>query len=411
MSAASQPAIPLPVRPEREPSPRLVPPPPKRPPKRWKLLAAIAGAGVLAGGLWLALRQNAVDQGGTGGPAAPAPATPQAPVAQTLRISGQTSARRFATIMVPEFAGPDSGRDLVLMKSAKPGSFVKKGDLVATFDPQSLRDHIDDMDDTVQQAENDVEKKRADQEVEWEALQQRLRVAKSDLEKAELELKSAEVKTDIERELLKLAADEARGAYQELAKDVASKKIADASELRMLQITAERHKVHRGNHVRDFAKFTMRAPMDGLVVMLQTWRGGEMRQVQEGDQVYPGQQFMKIVDPSSMQLEASVSQADANRFRVGQPADIGLDAFPDAHLHGRIHSIGAIAVKGIWETYYIRNIAVLISIDGRDDRVIPDLSAWAHVRQEPAPGIAQAALSPNSSRVWPTGRLRPSPSQ
>ena len=41
-----------------------------------------------------------------------------------------------------------------------------------------------------------------------------------------------------------------------------------------------------------------------------------------------------------------------------------------------------LAVKGMWETYYIRNIPVRILIDGRDDRLIPDLSAWAHVPVE-----------------------------
>ncbi|HEX8986185.1 MAG TPA: efflux RND transporter periplasmic adaptor subunit [Bryobacteraceae bacterium] len=411
MPASSQPAAPVPLKPVQEPLPHLVPAPSRRPPSRWRWLALVAGVSVAAGGLWLLLRQNPADKGGTGG-ASPAPGRAAGgTTARSLRISGQTSARRFATILVPVFAGPDSGSDLVLMKAAKAGALVHKGDLVAEFDPQPLRDHIDDMNDTVHQAENDVEKKRADQQVEWEALQQRLRVAKADLDKARLELKAAEVRTDIERELLKLDSDEAEAAYQEIAKDVASTRISQRAELRMLEITAQRQKVHRGNHTRDLARFTMRAPMDGLVVMLQAWRGGEMRQIQQGDQVYPGQQFMKIVDPNSMQLEASVSQADANRFRVGQTADIGLDAFPDARFRGRVYSIGAIAVKGMWETYYIRNIAVRIAIEGRDARLIPDLSAWAHVRREASPGATQAALSPMSRSVWPIGKLSPAPNQ
>jgi multidrug resistance efflux pump len=271
-----------------------------------------------------------------------------------VRIAGQTSARNFTTVMVPVFRGPDSGRVLTLMKAAKPGSFVKKGDVVAEFDPQSLRDHIDDVNDTVQQAENDIKKKKADQEVEWETLQQSLRVAKADLDKARLEYKTAEVKTNIERELLKLDVSEAEEAYGELQRDLANKKASDRAELRMVEITTARQKLHLGNHVHDLGRFIMRAPMDGLVVMLQMWSGGEMRQIQVGDQVEPGRQFMKIVDPSSMQLDAQVSQADSSQFRVGQTASIGLDAFPELQFHGRIYSIGALAVKGIWDTYYIR---------------------------------------------------------
>ncbi len=386
MSASSQP-VPAPVRPSTEPAPRLVPAPSRRPPSRWKLSALLAAVAILGGALYLLLRQGQkTDTTGTA-TTTPTAAVTASPLERVVRISGQTSARRFETIMVPVFAGPDSGRDLTLMKVAKAGSYVKKGDLVAEFDPQSLRDHIDDLNDTVQQAENDIEKKKADQEVEWESLQQSLRVAKAEVDKARLDMQAAEVKTDIERELLKLAVDESEGAYKELQRDLANRKAAEKAVLRMLEITAQRQKVHRGNHVRDLKKFTMRASMDGLVVMLQTWRGGEMRQIQEGDQVYPGQQFMKIVDPSSMQLEGTVSQADSSQFRIGQTATIGLDAFPELRFKGRIYSIGALAVKGIWETYYIRNIPVRILIEGRDDRLIPDLSAWAHVpvdRQEKA---------------------------
>lgn len=342
------------------------------------MFALLAGAGVVAGGLYLILKPSPAQPTGSASLVHTVPVT-TGPIERVVRISGQTSARKYATIMVPEFSGPDSGKDLTLMKVAKAGAFVKKGDHVAELDPQSLRDHIDDLADTVQQAENDVAKRRSAQEVEWETLQQNLRVAKADLDKARLDMKAAEVKTSLERELLKLSSDEAEAAYKQLQRDLANKKIADRAELRMMEITAERHKIHRNNHIRDLARFAMRAPMDGLVVMLQMWAGGEMRQIQEGDQVYPGQQFMKIVDPSSMQLEARVSQADSNQFRIGQPATIGLDAFPGAEFRGRIYSIGALAVKGMWETYYIRNVPVLVTIDARDSRLIPDLSAWAHI--------------------------------
>ncbi len=374
--------------------PRLVPAPERRRPNRWRTAAIVAAAILAFGGLYLLLRKSpAADTGGTAFIRTGQVTT--GPIERIVRISGQTSARKSVIIMVPVFRGPDSGRDLTLMKVAKPGALVKKGDLVAELDPQSLRDHIDDMNDTVMTAENDVQKKQADQEVEWEALQQKLRVAKADYDKAQLDLKAAEVKTEIERELLKLTADEAGAAYKRLQGDVATTRAANRAEIRMMEITVQRHKIHRNNHLHDLERFTMRAPMDGLVVMMQTWRGGEMRQIQEGDQVFPGQQFMKIVDPSTMQLEAVVSQADSSEFRVGQEALVGLDAFPGLQFRGSIYSIGALAVKGMWDTYYIRNVPVKVLIDGRDTRLIPDLSAWAHIRiarQEQATVVPAEAL-------------------
>jgi HlyD family secretion protein len=379
MSASTQPA-PVPIRPPGRPAPGPVPVPPPAEPRRprWRLPLLILLAGLLGAALYLLLKPGSATQVGSADLVRTAGVT-SGPLARVVRVAGQTSARNFASIMVPVFRGPDSGRDLTLMKVAKAGSFVKKGDAVAELDAQALKDHIDDVNDQVAQAENDVLKKKAEQDVEWESLQQSLRVAKADRDKTKLDFSAAEVKTEVERELLKLAADEAEAAYKELQGDLANKKAADRAEVRILQITVQKQQIHRNNHVGDLKKFTMKAPMDGLVVMSQTFRGGEMKQIQEGDQVYPGMQFMKIVDTRSMQMEASVSQADASELRVGQVATVGLDAFPGLQFSGKIYSIGAMAVKGMWDTYYIRNVPVRIAIGGSDSRLIPDLSAWAHV--------------------------------
>lgn len=356
-------------------------PPPvhPKPPRRWLLPSALALMGLLGGALYLMLKPTQATRTGSTDLVRTARAT-AGTLERILRVAGQTSARNYATIIVPVFRGPDSGRDLTLTELAPAGSFVKKGDIVAQMDAQTLKDHIDDVVDLVQQAENDVLKKRAEQDVERESMQQNLRVAKADLDKAKLELAAGEVRTEIERELLKLSADEAEAAYKQLLRDVAFKNAADAAELKILQITVQRQKIHLNNHQNDVQKFVMRAPMDGLVVMTQTFRQGQTRQVEKGDQVHPGQPFMKIVDTSSMQVEASVSQAYSSELRVGQHATIGLDAFPGLEFPGRVYSIGALAVKGMWDTYYVRNVPVRITIEGRDPRLIPDLSAWAHVR-------------------------------
>lgn len=379
MSASTSPA-PRRVTPPAEPGPGPTPVPRRepRPPSRWRGPLLLIAAVVVAGGLYLLLKPG--PSAGTGmTTGAPAPAPAAAPVQRAIRLSGQTSARRFVSIMVPTFRGPDSGRDLTLLTLAKAGSFVRKGDLVAELDAQTLKDHIDDVSDNVQQADNDILKKKAEQDVEWETLQQSLRVARADADKARLDLKTAEVKTPIERELLQLSDEEAAAAYKQQQADLANKKIADRAEVRIVEITAQRQRIHLNNHANDLKRFTMYAPMDGLVVLLETWRGNERKQFQQGDQIHPGQAFMKIVDPSSMQVEAQVSQADSSELRIGQTAAIGLDAFPGLQFRGRIFSIGAMAVKGVWDTYYIRNVPVRLNIEGTDSRLIPDLSAWAQI--------------------------------
>lgn len=364
----------------------------KRPRRGGPWVAAVAALILIAGGV---AAYRALTKARQASPAAAIRTAKvfSGPLEITLRMSGQTSARNFANVTAPLLRGPEMRGSLVLMKLAKPGAMVHKGDLIAQLDAQSLEDHIDDLKDTVQQAANDVQKREAEQKVEWEDMQQTLRVAKSELDKAKLDYSAGEVKTDIERELLKLSMDEAQARYNEQLKDVAFRKASQESELKILKLTLERHSRHMARHTRDLEKFTMYATMDGLAVMANIFRGGEMAQVQLGDQVWPGQQIMKVVDTRSMQVEGSVSQSDSSELRLGQRVRIGLDAFPNKTLAGRIYSIGALAVGGWRQNYYIRNVPVRVAIEGSDPMLIPDLSAHADIILETVPDQLQVPIA------------------
>ena len=298
---------------------------------------------------------------------------------RTIRVGGQTSAREFSNVVAPLLRGPESNRDLVLMKVAPSGTLVNKGALLAKIDGQSMQDHVDDLKDTIEAAEADVRKRKAEQGIEWESLQQTLRLAKSAYDKAKLDASAGEVRTEIERQLLNLSLEEAAASYKQQQTDLASKKISQAAELKILEYTRERHIRHRNRHMIDLSKFTVNAPINGLAVMSPIFRGGEMGQFQEGDRVSPGQQFMKIVNPNTMQVEANVNQSESGEFRIGQSAKIHFDAFPGLELDGKVYSIGALAVGGWRQNFYVRSVPIRLMIEGADSRVIPDLSASADV--------------------------------
>lgn len=328
-------------------------------------------------------------------------------IARTVRLTGQTSARRYANIVAPMLRGPEGNRNLILLKVVKAGSFVRKGEEVAAIDAQSTVDHIDDVKDTVKQASEDVLKRKAEQAIEFETLLRTLRQAKSDMEKARLDAKPAGILTPIERQLLELNVQQNEARYTELQKSVADQQASFAAELRILEITLERQKRHLERHEHDLPGFNIKASMDGLAVMQPIWRGGDMGQVEQGDQLSPGQLFMKIVDPKSMQVEANANQVETSELRVGQPVTVRFDAFPGLELHGAVYSIGALATGSWLQSYYLRNVPLRITINGFDPRVIPDLSASAEVTLEKADGVvAIPAVAVSSSGGQASVRVR-----
>ena len=400
MSALGSPQ-PIPGRP-----PAPVAPPPRPAPARQRRPLTVGLLLVFVVALiWLGFRAFQSSQP-SGQPAATA-AVRTARIAtgllnREIRLSGQTVATNSASITVPIMRSPDSRREMVLVFVAKAGSHVKKGEVVAQIDARVLQDHIDDVNSTVIQSESDIKKRQAEHAVDWENLEQTLRVAKADFEKARLDDSAIETRSAIDQELSKLSVAEAEAKYKQLQQDLGSKKAAYAAETRILEITRLRHIRHRNFHTGDLQKFTFRAPMDGLVVMSSFFRGGEMAQIQQGDQVQPGMTFMQIVDTSSMQVQGDLNQTESADLRVGQAAAISLDAFPGVRLRGTVRSIGALGVRGWWENYHLRRIPVRIAIEGSDPRVIPDLSASADIqvfRQDDAVLAPLEALRISGSRA------------
>jgi len=300
-------------------------------------------------------------------------------IQRVLRLTGSTSAKNFAMVSAPMMRGPDSGRALILIEVAKSGSMVKKGEVIAQIDAQSMKDHVDDIETQIQQAEADIRKRKAEQALAWEALQQSIRVTQAELDKSKLDSGASEVRTAIDVELLKLSVEEQQATLKQQQADLPSQKLAHAAEIRILELTKDRHVRHHDRHATDVEKFTIQAPIGGLVVMQSIWRGNEMGQVQQGDQVAPGQPFMRVVDTSSMLVQSTASQVESDEMRIGQPALVSFDAFPELKLNARVATIGAIAVSGRNVNYFLRTVPVYLSILDHDNRVIPDLSTAANV--------------------------------
>lgn len=267
---------------------------------------------------------------------------------------------------------------LVLVNLISPGARVKKGDVVAEFDRQFQLLRIDDYKATVAQATANIRKLEADLAVTKEAHQQSIRMAKADLEKARLDLKTLEVVSDIDQQRLKLAAEEAGAKYKQLLSEVRLLEVSQKAGLRASEIELEQARIELQRAQNNVDRMLIKAPMDGIVVMQSIRRGMEMGQVQQGDQVFPGQMFMTIVDPSSMVVNANVNQVDSEALRIGMKARVKLDAYPGLELPGHVYSIGAVPIAGR-RGQFMKELKVRLKLGQMDTRVIPDLSASADV--------------------------------
>jgi multidrug resistance efflux pump len=250
---------------------------------------------------------------------------------------------------------------------------------VAEFDRHDTLNRLDDYKAQVVQAEASMKTIRAQLEVIRKAHEQSIQVSEAELDKARLDLKTIPVRSAIDAEVLRLAAEEAEARHKQLLNEVELMGTSLKAQLRIASLTLDEAKVELKRIEADTDRMLIRAPIDGIVVMRSIWRAGEQGQIQAGDQLHRGQPFMRIVDPDSMVVNATVNQVDSELIRIGAKASVYFDAYPDLELPATVYSIGAMTKAVGRRGGSVKVVPVSLKLEAIDPRVIPDLSTSVDV--------------------------------
>ncbi len=320
---------------------------------------------------------------------------------RTVRLTGGVRAVESYTVFAPRLSGQMTGTGMMLItRIVRNGIRVRKGDVLVEFDRQSqekiILDRQAEYDGLVQQ----IRKKEADQIAARLADETELKSAEVDIRIALVEMRKNEVVPKYQAETNKANLAEAEAQLQQLKATFSLKRQAEAADRRVLEIQRDRAKLAVEYAQGNVEKMTIRSPMDGLVVLTPIYKGTRMVDPQEGDEVRPGGGIMLVVNPSAMQVFARVNQADLGYMRVGQPAEIRLDAYPDLVFPGKVESISAIVLPGT-SSKRIRYLSALISIRGANPRLLPDLTASVDI---PVQRLENVLLLPRTAVIQGKGQ-------
>jgi hypothetical protein len=83
---------------------------------------------------------------------------------------------------------------------------------------------------------------------------------------------------------------------------------------------------------------------------------------------------MQVVNPSAMQVRVLANQQDFPKLQIGRTGKVRLDAYPELVLPARVEQLAPIGERGSFSDK-VRVFPVIVSIQGSDPRLMPDLSA------------------------------------
>jgi multidrug resistance efflux pump len=294
-----------------------------------------------------------------------------------LRLKGTTEAVQSRAILAPQLAG-QSVPTLTIVHLTLSGTRVKKGDPLVEFDRQAqMRDFVDKQAD-YQKLVDQVAEEQAKENAARAKDDTELKAAEDALSKAQLEMQKAEIVSRIDAEKNQENLDEAKATYDQLRETFDLKRKAAQAAIRILEIQRDRTQQTMMHAQANADLMQIHSPLDGVVVLNTVWKQGTMGEVQEGDQVRPGEPFMQVVNPSAMQVRVMANQQDFPSLQVGQTAKVRLDAYPEMVFPGKLDQMAPIGEGGDFSNK-VRAFVVIVAIQGSDPKLMPDLSAAVDV--------------------------------
>ena len=291
----------------------------------------------------------------------------------TIVESGELRAEQQATV--------SAANDKQIIWLVPEGAHVKEGDLLIRFESQKY-------------------------EIAKGTAGSALAVARADLSKAQGQL-----------EAQKVAQEKARLEYASLP-ELAEKGYVNRSELDAARlghqevqaatrsfeagVEAARANVQRAEsdveeQDRKLAEGNLHAPRDGVVVYATTGDAANRRKISVGVTPFEGMELLYLPDPSSMRVDAEISEFDLAKVRVGSPVELRLDAYPDAVFRGEVAAIASLARQKIskvsGQPIGVKVFDVAIAVTDQDERLKPGLSTTVEILVSENPDVLYVPLA------------------
>ncbi|MDR3676089.1 MAG: efflux RND transporter periplasmic adaptor subunit [Acidobacteriota bacterium] len=347
---------------------------------RHRVLVIILGLVVVAGLTFGAVRfSRAV-------PLIPTAIVQRGEFVEVVQFRGHVTAQKSIQLKAPSVAG-----DIQIIKLARTGTAVKKGDVVAQFDTSKLLDTLNQRRSDMKQADAEIGQERAKAHLLEEQDRTDLLKAHYDVERAKLDVSQQEILSPIDAAEKKLLLADAEQKLREIesrqkSDQTSSQALINAKVQTRAKALADVNRVEA-----NIASMTLRAPTEGVVTLFPNWRAGGFfsdnpPEFRQGDRAWHGASIAELPDYSTLQVNTRIDEVDRGRMQVGQTATIRVDAVPDHEFTAHIVQISALAKTDFTTWPPPRNFDVTLELDTKDPRLRPGMSGSGRIAVNRVPG-------------------------
>jgi HlyD family secretion protein len=333
--------------------------------------------------------------------------------ADTVNVSRASFEVRVETLGVLDAARSNQVTSTVrgdrgkLVYIIEDGASVKAGDVLARFDATPFEADVAKLTGEVRAKEAMVEFARQSLEVEKSQVKKTLDNGEFDLIAARQEhsrflayiedLKGLVKKgyavggevaqAQRKEEELRTKLNKAETELGRLQKEAMFSVAKAAAELNRAETEVNTARTALATAQRDLENSVLRAPASGFVVLSEIFSGPVKRRPRTGDTVWQGQPIMYLPDLSAMVVKTQVREEDLHKLRMGLPATVRVEAYPDAKFEGIVSNVGVLAVENTTQGAAGKHFQLAVEMRGGDARLRPGMTARVTIVADRANGV------------------------
>lgn len=217
------------------------------------------------------------------------------------------------------------------------GTVVKKGDFVAKLDPSELVGKLKDGQTKLEQENSKYIQTQLDTTLQMRQARDELINLVYAVEESQIKLEQSQYEPPATIKQAEINLNKSKRASEQAIENYKIKHQQNIAKMREVAASLGKAQRELDGMNAMMESFTILAPEDGMLIYKKGWDG---KAVKQGSQISTWDPVVATLpDLSVMMSKTYINEVDIRKVKAGQLVEIGLDAFPEKRLKGKVINV------------------------------------------------------------------------
>jgi multidrug efflux pump subunit AcrA (membrane-fusion protein) len=251
-----------------------------------------------------------------------------------ITTTGELEAKNSVSIMGPSGTRNYRIWNITIQEIIDEGSLVAKGDFVAQLDPTELTNNLKDAQLELEKIESQFIQTKLDTTLQMRQTRDEIVNLTYEVDEKQLILNQSQYEPPATVRQAEINLDKSVRALEQARENYKIKKEQNIAKMQEVALNRQKQQRNLDGMSELMGLFTITAPEDGMLIYKKDWNG---ESVKAGSQISAWDPVVATLpDLGTMLSVTYINEVDIRRVKVGQRVEIGLDAFPDKRMTGKV---------------------------------------------------------------------------